>query len=93
MNQSQPATLNSPKECYLIFCAQINQDTAPKLTNAFAIAAKGGFNRVHLAIQSTGGTIGDAVFVYNLMRSMPFELITYNCGQVSSSPSNSINHR
>lgn len=86
MTPAQPAPTNPPqlKECYLIFCAQINQDTAPKLTNAFAIAAKNGVSRVHLAIQSTGGTIGDAVFVYNLMRNMPFELITYNCGQVSS---------
>jgi ATP-dependent Clp protease protease subunit len=71
-------------QCYLIFCGLINQDTAPRLTNAFALATKNGISRIHLAIQSSGGTVADAVFVYNLMRNLPFELVTYNCGQVSS---------
>jgi len=73
-----------PPEVYGVFCGGINQESAQKLSNTFGIASNGGVQHLHLLYQSTGGAVGDGVFLYNLFRALPLQLTLYNGGQVSS---------
>jgi ATP-dependent Clp protease protease subunit len=73
-----------PPEVFGIFCGNINQDSAQKLSNAFGIASNNGVTHIHLLYQSTGGSVSDGIFLYNLFKSLPLKLILYNAGQVSS---------
>jgi ATP-dependent Clp protease protease subunit len=49
-----------------------------------AACAKDGFQQVHLALSTSGGDVNQGVTLYNALRSMPFELITHNIGNVDS---------
>jgi ATP-dependent protease ClpP protease subunit len=39
---------------------------------------------IHLLFQSSGGSVGDGVFLYNLFKSLPIRLTIYNVGSVCS---------
>jgi ATP-dependent Clp protease protease subunit len=73
-----------PETVYAVFCGLVNEFTAQKLTNSLSNAMVGKVKEVHLLFQSSGGTVGDGVFLYNFLRAIPIELTIYNCGQISS---------
>ncbi len=75
---------NLPKEVYGIFCGSVNQESAQKICNTLGIASNGGVERIHLLFQSIGGAVGDGIFLYNLFKTFPVEIVLYNMGQVSS---------
>lgn len=75
---------NQIEEVYGVFCGEINQFNAQKLVTSLTIALEIGVKRVHLLFHSWGGFVGDAVFIYNLFRTIPLEVIVYNTGQVAS---------
>lgn len=51
---------------------------------AGALAVNNKVTRIHLLIQSTGGFVGDGIGLYNYLRGLPIEFVTYNGGTVSS---------
>jgi ATP-dependent Clp protease protease subunit len=59
------------------------QMTQRGFTNG-AIAVNNGVKQLHLLIQSTGGTVGEGVGIYNYLRNLPLEVTTYNGGNVLS---------
>lgn len=73
-----------PKVVYGVFCGNINQETAQKIANTLAVASNGGVEQVHLLLQSTGGTVGDGVFLHNLFKALTLDLTVYNAGQIAS---------
>jgi ATP-dependent Clp protease protease subunit len=73
-----------PEEVYSIFCGDVNQFNSQKVVNTLTIAMGGHAKHVHLLFQSAGGFVGDGVFLYNLLRSIPIETTLYNAGQISS---------
>jgi ATP-dependent Clp protease protease subunit len=73
-----------PKQVYGVFCGAITQEAAQKIATMVGVASNGGVEHVHLLFQSLGGNVGDGVFLYNLFKSLPFDLTLYNSGQVSS---------
>ena len=80
-NQGKPPL---PTEVYAIYCGGIDQANAMKAVNGLTIAMGGKVKHVHLLFQSAGGYVGDGVFLYNLLRSIPIETTLYNVGQISS---------
>src|SRR6478735_2156853 len=68
---------------YLVFCGMIDGIASNKFANALTVAAKRN-KKLHLAIQTPGGSIADGVFIYNLFRSTPIDLTVYNIGSVAS---------
>jgi ATP-dependent Clp protease protease subunit len=81
------AAQNVPDEVYGIFTGSIDPTNLQKIAGNVATACKGipmGLKRVHLAFQSSGGGIGEGIALYNLFRSLPFDLVLYNVGAVSS---------
>ena len=76
---SQPSN-----EVYGVFAGPIDQSAVGRIANAAAISSSNGVTHVHLAFQSSGGTVGDGVALYNLFRAFPIPLTLYNIGSVAS---------
>jgi ATP-dependent Clp protease, protease subunit len=80
MNAPQPIQ----EEIYGTFAGFIDQLAVQKFFNSFAIAMNNRVRKVHLLIQSSGGVIADGVALYNFIRNIPIEVVTYNMGSVQS---------
>jgi ATP-dependent protease ClpP protease subunit len=73
-----------PKHIYGIFAGPIDQQAIQRISNAVTIAVNNGVENMHLLFQSTGGMVGDGVFLYNLFRSVPIDITLYNVGSIAS---------
>ena len=73
-----------PEDIYAIYCGGIDQANAQKAVKGLTTAIGMKVKHVHLLFQSAGGYVGDGVFLYNLLRSIPIETTLYNVGQISS---------
>jgi ATP-dependent Clp protease protease subunit len=85
MASSAPQTV--PTYLYGMFTGTIDPTALQKFTANIDLACKGmplGLQRVHIAFHSNGGGIGEGIALYNLFRALPFDLILYNVGTVSS---------
>jgi ATP-dependent protease ClpP protease subunit len=71
-------------DVYAIFCGTIDQASAGRIASALAVASQKSFKRAHLLFQSSGGLVGDGIFLYGVFRSCPLDLALYNGGLVSS---------
>ena len=78
MNQSPE------KAVYLVFVGPIDQQNAQRIGQSLNAALSDGNSQIHLMIQSAGGGVGEGVFLYEILRSLPVAVTTYNCGQVCS---------
>lgn len=85
-SSTNPPTVNeatSPQEAYAVFCGQITEETASKLAACISTATVK-LQNVHLLFQSSGGSVGDGVFLYNLFKGLPICLTIYNVRSVCS---------
>src|SRR5579859_1867486 len=73
-----------PEEVYLTLTGLVDQDMVKRIFNSFAVAVNGGVKTAHMLIQSTGGMVSEGVAIYNYLRGLPINLITYNGGSVAS---------
>lgn len=74
-----------PTEYFGIFCGDINLQNMQYLTRWLTVATGSNVNRIHILFQTWGGNVGEGVYLYNLLKSFPIEVVIYNCGQISSS--------
>lgn len=72
------------EDVYVIFTAEINPSTSEELINVMSELANPRVARVHLAISTPGGSVANGIALYNVLRGLPIELITYNIGNVDS---------
>lgn len=72
------------KEAYGFFFAEINQTTGQRLMDGISAASRDHYDRMHILFQSTGGTVGDGISLYNFIRNAPLEVFLYNTGTVCS---------
>jgi ATP-dependent Clp protease protease subunit len=79
---SQPVA--SPDTVYVSFSAEINAHTTESLIATAANCANQGVKRVYLMLSTPGGTVMNGMNLYNVLRGMPFELVTHNVGNVDS---------
>lgn len=75
-----------PADAYAVFCGPIDQQVLGRVSQTLlrATRPRKGVAHIHLLFQSTGGTVGDCVCLYNLLRSLPVELTLYNAGAIQS---------
>jgi ATP-dependent Clp protease protease subunit len=85
---SQAATVQPqqpvPAIVYVVFSAEITPQTTEGLLAVMANCATQGVQTVYLAISTPGGDVTQGMTLYNVLRGMPFELITHNAGNVDS---------
>jgi len=67
-----------------MFTGPINQAAAQRISNAVTLAINNDIQGIHLLFQSDGGNVGDAIYLFNLFRSLPISLTLYNAGSVAS---------
>jgi ATP-dependent protease ClpP protease subunit len=79
--QPQPPT---PQIVYVVFSAEITPQTTEGLLAVMANCATQGVRTVYLTISTPGGDVTQGMTLYNVLRGMPFELITHNAGNVDS---------
>ena len=69
---------------YLSFCGRIDQRSMDSLIGACTELANTGAECVYLMLSSPGGSVESAIAAYNLLRGLPFRLVTHNVGSVDS---------
>jgi ATP-dependent Clp protease protease subunit len=72
------------KVVYISFSSEINPMTTEGLLSVCAQQAGQGVTEVNLLLSSPGGGTANGITLYNVLRGMPFKLITYNVGAVNS---------
>ena len=69
---------------YISFSAEIDVKTTEGLLNIMAQCANQKVPEVHLLLSTPGGSVMHGINIYNVLRGMPFRLITHNVGNVDS---------
>jgi ATP-dependent Clp protease, protease subunit len=73
-----------PQRVYVSFSADVNPTTAAALLAVAAQLANQRVQEVYLLLSTPGGSVMDGINVYNVLRGLPFKLITHNVGNVDS---------
>src|SRR5437660_794178 len=73
-----------PQRVYVSFSADINPTTTEGLLGVCAQLANNRVQEVYLLLSSPGGSVMHGMNAYNVLRGMPFKLITHNVGNVDS---------
>jgi ATP-dependent Clp protease protease subunit len=78
------ATEPVPPEVYVSFSSPINGPTTEALLAAMANLSNQGIPRVTLCLSTPGGAVMCGLNLYHMLKAFPFELTTYNVGNVDS---------
>ena len=76
--------LAGEKTLYYGFTGPIDSAHATRIASALNAAANEQYEKVYIAFSSLGGYVADGVFLYNLIRSMPYTTVMHNTGSVAS---------
>ncbi len=82
--QQKPAPAPQPKVVYISFSAEIVDHTTESLIAVMAACVNETYTEVHLLMSTPGGNVMHGMNLYNVLRAMPFKLITHNVGNVDS---------
>jgi ATP-dependent protease ClpP protease subunit len=69
---------------FVSFSAEIVPKTTESLLALCANLANQGTQTVHLLLSTLGGNVMHGMNIYNVLRALPFKLITHNVGSVNS---------
>jgi ATP-dependent Clp protease protease subunit len=73
-----------PETVYVVFSAEVIPNTTEALLSVMAQQANNRVKQVYLLLSTPGGQVMNGLNIYNVLRGMPFELITHNVGNVDS---------
>ena len=85
-----PAQEPAPEEprveavTYVSFSAEVSQQTTEALLAVCADLVNKKMDVVYLLLSTPGGEVHNGMTIYNVLRAMPFKLITHNVGAVNS---------
>lgn len=79
---SDPEKIEGP--VFITFSAEINVATTESLIATCAQCVTAGVEEVHLLLSTPGGYVQNGLNLYNVLRAMPFKLVTHNVGNVDS---------
>lgn len=69
---------------YVSFSAEINPSTTESLISVMANCANSKVQQVYILLSTPGGSVREGLNLYNVLKGMPFELITHNVAEVNS---------
>lgn len=68
-----------------VFCGAIDQAAVTRFGHWLTVISQNPTaKQLHLLFQTSGGMVGDSVFLYNLLRASPIDVSLYNAGAVQS---------
>ena len=72
-------------DLYATFAGLIDQQALQRFFQGLtAVTAQSGIGMVHVLFNTTGGTVGEGIALYNFLRTFPIDLTVYNAGGVQS---------
>ena len=74
----------TPGTVYVSFSADINPTTTETLIGLCAKLSQEGATTIYLLLSTPGGNVHNGINLYNMLKSMPFKLITHNVASVDS---------
>jgi ATP-dependent protease ClpP protease subunit len=72
------------KIAYVGYCGPIDSAAVGRICNTVNIAVNENYDGVYLNFSSPGGYVGDGVYLYHHLRSLPIPVTIHNTGSVSS---------
>jgi ATP-dependent Clp protease protease subunit len=78
------APIPTSSRTYISFSAEVSPSTTEALIASLAVCANSGVEEVYLLLSTPGGSVMNGMNLYNVLRAMPFRLITHNVGNVDS---------
>lgn len=72
------------KECYIRFLAAVNGQSVEAILKVIDSKVSDGYEKLHIMINSPGGSVAHGLALYNIIKSLPIEVHTYNIGSVDS---------
>lgn len=69
---------------YVSFSAEIIPNTTESLISVMTTCANSSVRSVYLLLSTPGGSVMNGLNLYNVLKSLPFELTTHNVGNVDS---------
>ena len=72
------------KTVYYGFTGMIDSNSTTRIAAALNAATNGGYDEVYICLNSLGGYVGDGIFLYNHIKSLPVKVIMHNIGGVHS---------
>lgn len=82
--QRPPLSEVCPGGCYLLFNSVINWEATEKIVAACQSAIWNGYKEVTLCLNSTGGGVDLAFYLYHVLKALPLRIVTHNVGAVKS---------
>jgi ATP-dependent Clp protease protease subunit len=82
--EGAPQDAESASLIYVSFLAPVNEETAGLLVATMAECVGAEAREVHLLLATGGGDVGAGINLYNVLRGLPFKLVTHNAGNVAS---------
>jgi ATP-dependent Clp protease, protease subunit len=82
--EGAPQNAGSTPLIYVSFLAPVNEETAATLMATMAECIHAEADEVHLLLATGGGDVGAGINLYNMLRGLPFKLVTHNAGNVAS---------
>jgi ATP-dependent Clp protease protease subunit len=76
--------LAGDKVAYLSYCGLIDPAGVTKIAAMLNATVNEQFDSVHLCFSSQGGYVGDGIYLYNHIRSLPVPVTIHNTGTVAS---------
>jgi ATP-dependent Clp protease protease subunit len=78
--------MNAPSidTAYVSFSAEISQQTTETLLAVCADLVQKQTKTLYLMLSTPGGVVMSGLNLYNMLRAMPFKIITHNVGSVNS---------
>src|SRR5258708_2148441 len=84
MNGTPQNTPPQIETVYISFSGEISAHTTESLLAVMANCVNQKVKTVYLMLSTPGGNVMNGMNIYNVIRGMPFELITHNVGNVDS---------
>ena len=81
---SETIEVSGKKPIAISFTAPIQTATAQVLVGAMVNAVNSGHDEVHFLLSTPGGSVVEGINLYNLIRTLPVPVHTYNIGNVNS---------
>jgi ATP-dependent Clp protease protease subunit len=76
--------LAGAKIAYLGYCGLIDSAGVTRIAQAINAAVNQQYDSVHLCFSSIGGYVGDGMYLYHHIRSLPILLTIHNTGTIAS---------
>lgn len=76
--------MNLDKDLYIRFMSPVTPFSTERLLTIIDTYLRQGIERIHLLINSPGGSVTHGLAIYNFLKGIPIEIITHNFGTVDS---------